>query len=64
MYLGLGNKINKGECLAMNIHTLGVQPYNVFSNPENRRQAILQFSVNGIDMNSREYILNSGLWDS
>lgn len=63
MYLGLGNKINKGECLAMNIHTLGVQPYNVFSNPENRRQAILQFSVNGIDMNSREYILNSGLWD-
>ena len=63
MCLGLGNKINKGECLAMNIHTLGVQPYNVLSNPESRRQAILQFSVNGIDMNSREYILNSGHWD-
>ena len=63
MYLGAGNQINKGERLTMNIHTMGVQPYNVFSNPESRRQAIQQFSVNGIDVRSREFILNTGHWD-
>lgn len=63
MYLGAGNLINKGERLTMNIHTMGVQPYNIFTNPESRRQAIQQFSVNGIDVRSREYILNAGHWD-
>ena len=63
MYLGAGNQINKGERLTMNIHTMGVQPYNIFSNPESRRQAIQQFSVNGIDVRSREYLLNTGHWD-
>ena len=63
MYLGAGNQINKGERLTMNIHTMGVQPYNIFSNPESRRQAIQQFSVNGIDVSSREYLLNTGHWD-
>ena len=63
MYLGPGNQINKGERLTMNIHMTGVQPYNIFTNPESRKQAIQQFSVNGIDVRSREYILNSGHWD-
>lgn len=63
MYLGAGNQINKGERLTMNIHTIGVQPYNIFSNPDSRRQAIQQFSVNGIDVSSREYLLNTGNWD-
>lgn len=63
MYLGAGNQINKGERLTMNIHTMGVQPYNLFNNPDSRRQAIQQFSVNGIDVRSREYLLNTGHWD-
>lgn len=63
MYLGAGNQINKGERLTMNIHTMGVQPYSIFSNPESRRQAIQQFSINGVDVSSREYLLNTGHWD-
>lgn len=63
MCLGPGNQINKGERLTMNIHTMGVQPYSIFSNPESRRQAIQQFSVNGIDVSSRQYLLNTGHWD-
>lgn len=63
MYLGDNNIIPKGERLRLNIHTMGVQPYNMFSNPENRRQAIQQFAVNGIDMKSREHLLNTGHWD-
>ena len=42
MCLGDNNIIPKGERLRLNIHTMGVQPYNMFSNPENRRQAIQQ----------------------
>ena len=60
MFLGAGNQINKGERLTMNIHTMGVRPSNLFSNPESRRQAIQQFSVNGIDVRSRDYLLNTG----
>ena len=63
IYLGAGNQIKKGERLTLNIHTMGVQPYNLFNNPDSRRQAIQQFSVNGIDVRSREYLLNSGHWD-
>ena len=63
MYLGDNNIIPKGERLRLNIHTMGVKPYNMFSNPENRRQAIQQFAVNGIDMKSREHLLNTGHWD-
>lgn len=63
MNLGPGNQINKGERLTMNIHTMGVQPHSIFSNPDSRRQAIQQFSVNGIDISSREYLLNTGHWD-
>lgn len=63
MYLGAGNQINKGERMTMNIHTMGAQPYNIFSNPESRRQAIQQFAVNGVDINSREHLLNAGHWD-
>ena len=59
IYLGAGNQIKKGERLTLNIHTMGVQPYNLFNNPDSRRQAIQQFSVNGIDVRSREYLLNS-----
>lgn len=57
------NRINKGETFTMNIHTLGVQPYSVFTNPESRRQAIQQFAVNGIDVSTRQYLLNNGHWD-
>ena len=63
MYLGDNNIIPKGERLRLNIHTMGVQPYNMFSNPENRRQAIQQFEVNGGDVKSREHLLNTGHWD-
>lgn len=63
MYLGAGNQINKGERFTMNIHTMGVQPYSLFDNPDSRRQAIQQFSVNGVDARSREYLLNTGHWD-
>ena len=40
MYLGAGNQINKVERLTMNIHTIGVQPDSIFSNPDSRRQEI------------------------
>lgn len=63
MYLGAGNQIGRGERFTMNIHTMGVQPSTVFSTPESRRQAIQQFAVNGIDVKSREYLLNTGHWD-
>ena len=63
MFLGADNQINKGERLTMNLHSMGIRPYNIFSNPESRRQAIQQFSVNGIDVRSRESILNTGHWD-
>ena len=63
IYLGAGNQIKKGERLTLNIHTMGVQPYNLFNNPDSRRQAIQQFSVNGIDVRSREYLLKSWQWD-
>lgn len=63
MFLGAGSQINKGERLTMNIHTMGVRPSNIFSNPETRRQAIQQFSVNGIDVRSRDYLLNTGHWN-
>ncbi len=63
MYLDGNNQITKGERFTMNIHTMGVQPFNVFSNPESRRQAIQQFAVNGIDVKSREYLLNTGHWE-
>ena len=53
----------RGERFTMNIHTMGVQPFSVFSNPESRRQAIQQFTVNGIDVKSREYLLNTGHWE-
>lgn len=63
MNLGNNNIIPKGEKLRLNIHTMGVQPYNIFSNPENRRQAIQQFSVNGININSNSPFLNTGHWE-
>lgn len=63
MYLDAGNQIDKGERLTMNIHTMGVQPYNLINNLDSRRQAIQQFSVNGIDVRLREYLLNTGHWD-
>jgi hypothetical protein len=63
MYLGSGNQINKGERFTMNIHTMSAQPYNIFSNPESRRQAIQQFAVIGIDVKSKEHLLNLGHWD-
>ena len=31
MNLGNNNIIPKGEKLRLNIHTMGVQPYNIFS---------------------------------
>lgn len=63
MNLGENNQIMRGERFTMNIHTVGVQPFSVFSNPESRRQAIQQFAVNGIDVKSREYLLNTGHWE-
>lgn len=63
MNLGGNNQIMRGERFTMNIHTMGVQPFSVFSNPESRRQAIQQFTVNGIDVKSREYLLNTGYWE-
>lgn len=61
--LGPQNNMMKGEKLIMNIHTLGVQPFNVLSNPESRRQVIQQFAVNGIDASSRPGLLNYSNWD-
>lgn len=63
MYLGGGNVIEKGEHLRMNIHSLSVQTYNLFSTPENRRQLIQQFSVNGIEAKTGSSVLNAGNWD-
>ena len=63
MNLGGNNQIMRGERFTMNIHTMGVQPFSVFSNPDSRRQAIQQFAVNGIDVKSREYLLNTGHWE-
>ncbi len=63
MNLGGNNQIMRGERFTMNIHTVGVQPFSVFSNPESRRQAIQQFAINGIDVKSREYLLNTGHWE-
>ena len=63
MYLGPASMIGKGERITMNIHTMGVQPHSIFSSPESRRQAIQQFAVNGIDIGSRNYLLNTGHWD-
>ncbi len=63
MNLGGNNQIMRGERFTMNIHTVGVQPFSVFSNPESRQQAIQQFAVNGIDVKSREYLLNTGHWE-
>lgn len=63
MYLGGGNVIEKGEHLRMNIHSLSAQTYNLFSTPENRRQLIQQFSVNGIDAKAGSSVLNAGNWD-
>lgn len=63
MNLGNNNIIPKGERLRLNIHTMGVQPHNMFSNPENRRQAIQQLSVNGVNLNPNSPFLNTGHWD-
>ena len=63
MHLGANNQITKGERLTMNIHTMGARSFNVFSTPESRRQAIQQFAVNGIDIKSKEYLLNTGHWN-
>jgi len=63
MYLGNSNVIPKGERLTMNIHTMGVLPHTIFSNPESRRQAIQQFATKGIDLKSNSPFLNPGHWD-
>lgn len=64
MYTDIYSQINKGEGLSMNIHTIGVQFRDIFSNPESRRQAIQQFSANSMDVSRpRECILNPDLWD-
>lgn len=63
MYLGGTNLIPKGERLTMNIHTMGIQPYNIFSNPESRKQAIQQFAVHGVDLKPNSPFLTNGHWD-
>lgn len=63
MYLGDGNVVKKGEKITMNMHSLTAQPYNLFSNPENRRQAIQQFGVHGIEAKQGSPVLNVGNWD-
>ena len=63
MYLGDGNVVKKGEKVTMNIHSLTAQPYNLFATPENRRQAIQQFGVHGIDAKQGSPVLNVGNWD-
>ncbi len=63
MYLGDGNIVKKGEKITMDIHTPNAQPYNLFSNPENRRQAIQQFAVHGIDAKPGANVLSIGNWD-
>jgi hypothetical protein len=63
MYLGDGNVVKKGEKITMNIHSLTAQPYNLFSTPENRRQAIQQFGVHGIEAKQGSPVLNVGNWD-
>lgn len=40
MYLGIGNQVNKGERLTLIINKMGVQPNNILSDPESRREAI------------------------
>ena len=64
IYLGGDNVVRKGENVRVNLHSNCVQPYNVFSNTENRKQVIQQLSSNGgikLDINSP--LLNSGRWD-
>ena len=63
MYLGDGNVVKKGEKVTMNIHSLTAQPYNLFATPENRRQAIQQFGVHGIDAKQGSPVMNVGNWD-
>ena len=64
IYLGGDNVVRKGECINVDIRTSCAQPYNVFSNTENRKQVVQQFSSRGgikLDLNSP--LLNSGRWD-
>ena len=57
------NKSIQADRLRMNINTIGAQPDCALLSPENRRQAIQQFEVNGGDVKSREHLLNTGHWD-
>lgn len=63
IHLEANDQITKGERLTMNIHTMAARPFNVFSTPESRRQAIQQFAVNGIDIKPKGHLLNTGHWN-
>ena len=63
MYLGEGNIIPKGERLTMNIHQMGVNQYNLMTNPESRRQVMQQFAIHGIELKPNSPYLNAGHWD-
>lgn len=61
--LGPGSIVPKGEKLTMNIHTLGARPANIFATPENRRQALQQFAMHGIELKPNSHYLHTGYWD-
>lgn len=63
MYLGEGNIIPKGERLTMNIHQMGVNQYNLMTNPESRRQVMQQFAIHGIELKPNSPYLNAGHWE-
>lgn len=63
IYLGGDNFVRKGEDIRVDLRSSCAQPYNVFSNAENRKQVVQQFSVRGINLNFNSPLLNNGRWD-
>ena len=55
--------VPKGEKLTMNIHPFSAKPVNMFATPENRRQALQQLAVHGIEFKPNSHYLHTGYWN-
>lgn len=55
--------VPKGEKLTMNIHPFGAKPVNMFATPENRRQALQQLAVRGIEFKPNSHYLHTDYWN-
>ena len=63
IYLGANNIVQKGEMVSVHVGSPSAKAYNIFSNPDSRRQTLEQMACRGIDLRSNTSLLNLSQWD-